>query len=79
MSRVSLDGHVNEELHLNSTNQWSLLRLGGAVQSFKGRRGLQQAPPLTESNTNSMATTDSRSIGAGLKNKGEPSHGWKAV
>lgn len=62
------------------TNQWSLLRLGGAVQSFRGRRGPPQAPPLIDSDNVLTATADKRIIRADLQEEEEEeqSHMWKA-
>lgn len=52
-------------------------RLGGAVQSFRGRRGCTQAPPLANVST---ATADKRSMGAGLNKEEEAwRHSRKAL
>lgn len=73
-------------MRIETTDQWSLPRLGGAVQSFKGRRGSSQAPPLIDSDTVFMARAESWSMRAGLKQDEEeeeeveqPSHRWKSA
>lgn len=76
-------------LRINTTNQWSLPRLGGAVQSFNGRRGSSQAPPFIDSDTVFIVRAESRSMKAGLKQEDEeeeegvdeeqPNHRWKSA
>lgn len=48
------------------THQWSALRLGGAVQSFRGLRGLTHERTLQGAKIFSAATADSLSRTVGL-------------
>lgn len=72
-----LFGLINEH---ELTHQWSVLRLGGAVQSFRGLSGLPHERPLMDSKIFSAATADSLSRIAGLAydNGEELSHWWTA-
>lgn len=59
------------------THQWSVLRLGGAVQSFRGLSGLPHAPLLMDSTIISAATLDSLSWRVGfIHDKGEELNHW---
>lgn len=60
-----------------------MLRLGGAVQSFRDRRGLTQVPPLTESDMVSTETADRRNMAERPKEaegkEEELRHRWRVL
>lgn len=63
------------------THQWSVLRLGGAVQSFRGLGGRRHERPLKDSRIFSAATADilSRIVGLMSVKVEERSHCWTAL
>lgn len=59
------------------THQWSVLKLGGGVQSFRDLSGLPHGRPLMDSKIFSAAAADSLSRTAGLRcENGEELSHW---